>query len=138
MSRLGSFSCFAIDTYAELSVVRKVLQGRFSPSSRTLLIEKKEGGSNYYLIGIALLIFGYSVYELVVSEIDPRHQEESELRRNLLNIDSLDSLKQKLTKVIIVALIVTAFKQMLSLEVSRAIDLLPFCGGVLMLSFAPC
>jgi uncharacterized membrane protein YqhA len=93
------------------------------------------GGIDYYLIGIALLIFGYSVYELVVSEIDPRQQEESELRRNLLNIDSLDSLKQKLTKVIIVALIVTAFKQMLSLEVSRAIDLLPFCGGVLMLSF---
>ena len=29
----------------------------------------------------------------------------------------------------------TAFKQMLSLEVSHAIDLLPFCGGVLMLSF---
>ena len=44
MSLLGSLSCFAIDTYAELSVVRKVLQGRFSPSSRTLLIEKKEGG----------------------------------------------------------------------------------------------
>ena len=62
------------------------------------------GGIDYYLIGIALLIFGYSVYELVVSEIDPRQQEESELRRNLLNIDSLDSLKQKLTKVIIVAL----------------------------------
>ena len=72
MSRLGSFSCFAIDTYAELSVVSKVLQGRFSPSSRTLLIEKKEGGSNYYLIGIALLIFGYGIYELVVSDIDPR------------------------------------------------------------------
>ena len=41
MSRLGSFSCFAIDTYAELSVVRKVLQGRFTPSSSTLLIEKR-------------------------------------------------------------------------------------------------
>jgi uncharacterized membrane protein YqhA len=72
----------------------------------------------------------------VVSEIDPRHQEESELRRNLLNIDSLDSLKQKLTKVIIVALIVTAFKLMVSLEVSRVIDLLQFCGGVLMLAFS--
>ena len=51
----------------------------------------------------------------MVSDIDPRQQEKSELRRNLLNIDSLDSLKQKLTKVIIVALIVTAFKLMVSL-----------------------
>ena len=58
-----------------------------------------------------LLIFGYGIYELVVSDIDPRQQEQSELRRNLLNIDSLDSLKQKLTKVIVVALIVTAFKR---------------------------
>ena len=36
MSLLGSFSCFAIDTYTELSVVSKVLQGRFTPSSGTL------------------------------------------------------------------------------------------------------
>ena len=62
------------------------------------------GGINYSLIGIALLIFGYGIYELVVSDIDPRQKEKSELRRNLLNINSLDSLKQKLTKVIIVAL----------------------------------
>ena len=56
MSLLGSFSYFAIDTYTELSVVSKVLQGRFKPSSSTLLIGK--GGINYYLIVIALLIFG--------------------------------------------------------------------------------
>ena len=135
MSLLGGFSCFAIDTYAELSVVSKVLQGRFSPSSSTLIIEKR-GGSNYYLIGIALLIFGYSVYELVVSEIDPRQQEESELRRNLLNIDSLDSLKQKLTKVIIVALIVTAFKLMVSLEVHTVSNLLHFYKSVLLRAFS--
>ena len=72
----------------------------------------------------------------MVSDIDPRQQEKSELRRNLLNIDSLDSLKQKLTKVIILALIVTAFKLMVSLEVSSVSDLLQFCGGVLMLAFS--
>ena len=94
------------------------------------------GGIDYYLIGIALLIFGYGIYELVVSDIDPRQQEQSELRRNLLNIDSLDSLKQKLTKVIIVALIVTAFKLMVSMEVTSVSDLLQYCGGVLMLAFS--
>ena len=72
----------------------------------------------------------------MVSDIDPRQQEQSEVRRNLLNIDSLDSLKQKLTKVIIVALIVTAFKLMVSLEVSSVSDLLQYCAGVLMLAFS--
>ena len=136
MSLLGSISCFAIGTYAELSVLGKVLQGRFTHANSTLLIGKVVGGIDYYLIGIALLIFGYGIYELVVSDIDPRQQEKSELRRNLLNIDSLDSLKQKLTKVIIVALIVIAFKLMVSINVTTVVELLQFCGGVLMLAFS--
>mgnify|MGYP002843587764 CR=1 FL=1 len=72
----------------------------------------------------------------MVSDIDPRQQDKSELRRNLLNIDSLDSLKQKLTKVIIVALIVTAFKVMVSFEVGTITELLQYCAGVLMLAFS--
>ena len=136
MSLVGSISCFAIGTYAELSVLGKVLQGRFTHANSTLLIGKVVGGIDYYLIGIALLIFGYGIYELVVSDIDPRQQEKSELRRNLLNIDSLDSLKQKLTKVIIVALIVIAFKLMVSINVTTVGELLQFCGGVLMLAFS--
>ena len=136
MSLLGSLSCFAIGTYAELSVLRKVLQGHFTHTNSTLLIGKVVGGIDYYLIGIALLIFGYGIYELVVSDIDPRQQEQSELRRNLLNIDSLDSLKQKLTKVIVVALIVTAFKSMVGFQVTTSTELLMFCAGVLMLAFS--
>ena len=58
MSLLGSVSCFAIGTYAELSVLNKVLQGRFTHTNSTLLIGKVVGGIDYYLIGIALLIFG--------------------------------------------------------------------------------
>ena len=72
----------------------------------------------------------------MVSAIDLLQQEASELRQNLLNIDSLGSLKQKLTKLIIVGLIVSAFKLMVSLEVSSVSDLLQFCGGVLMLAFS--
>ena len=94
------------------------------------------GGIDYYLIGIALLIFGYGIYELVISDIDPRQQDPSEIRRNLLNIESLDGLKQKLTKVIVVALIVTAFKSMVGFQVSTSTELLMFCAGVLMLAFS--
>ena len=136
MSLLGSLSCFVIGTYAELSVLSRIFQGHFTHTNRNLLIGKVVGGIDYYLIGIALLIFGYGIYELVVSDIDPRQQDSSNLRRNLLNIDALDSLKQKLTKVIIVALIVTAFKLMVSFEVNTISELLQYCGGVLMLAFS--
>ena len=136
MSLLGSVSCFVIGTYAELSVLSQVIEGRFGHTSSNLLIGKVVGGIDYYLIGIALLIFGYGIYELVISDIDPRQQDPSTVRRNLLNIESLDGLKQKLTKVIVVALIVTAFKLMVSFTVTTVSELLMFCAGVLMLAFS--
>ena len=136
MSLLGSISCFVFGTYAELSVLNSILRGQFTSANSTLLIGKVVGGIDYYLIGIALLIFGYGIYELVISDIDPRQQDQSQGRHNLLNIDSLDALKQKLTKVIIVALIVTAFKVMVSFEVTSITELLQYCAGVLMLAFS--
>ena len=66
---------------------------------------------------MALLIFGYGVYELIISDIDPRLQDLTDDRRNILSINSLESLNQKLINVIIVALIVTAFKLMISFKV---------------------
>ena len=115
-------------------MLSRVFQGHFTHTNSTLLIGKVVGGICYYLIGIALLIFGYGIYELVISDIDPRQQEASDVRRNLLNIESLDGLKQKLTKVIVVALIVTAFKSMVGFKVTTSTELLMFCTGVLMLA----
>ena len=54
----------------------------------------------------------------------------------LLNIDSLNSLKQKLTKLIIMALIVTESKLMVSLEVNTVSNLLQFYESVLMRAFS--
>ena len=136
MSLIGSVSCFVLGTYEELTVLAKVVQGQFTYANSTLLIGKVVGGIDFYLIGIALLIFGYGIYELIISDIDVRQKDNSQERRNLLNIESLDGLKQKLTKVIIVALIVTAFKLMVSFEVTSITELLQYCAGVLMLAFS--
>ena len=88
------------------------------------------------MIGIALLIFGYGVYELIISDIDPRLQDLTDDRRNILSINSLESLKQKLTNVILVALIITAFKLMISFEVDSIFEALQHCRCVPMLSFS--
>ena len=136
MSLVGSVSCFVIGTYAEISVVSRVFQGHFTHTNSTLLIGKVVGGIDYYLIGIALLVVDHCIYELVISDIDPLQQEASDVRRNLLNIESLDGLKQKLTKVIMMALIVTAFKSMVGFKVTISTELLMFCAGVLMRAFS--
>ena len=66
MRLFGSVSSFVIGTYAEISVLSLVFEGHFSHTNSTLLIGKVVGGNDYYLICIALLIFGYSIYELVL------------------------------------------------------------------------
>ena len=136
MSLLGSVSCFILGTQEEIHALHKLFNGYLNSEKNILLLGKVVGGIDYYVIGIALLIFGYGVYELIISDIDPRLQDLSQERRNILSITSLESLKQKLTNVIIVALIVTAFKLMISFQVQSISELLQFCGCVLMLAFS--
>ena len=136
MSLLGSVSCFILGTQEEIHALHKLFNGYLNSEKSILLLGKVVGGIDYYVIGIALLIFGYGVYELIISDIDPRLQDLSQERRNILSITSLEGLKQKLTNVIIVALIVTAFKLMISFQVESISELLQFCGCVLMLAFS--
>ena len=136
MSLLGSIRCFILGTQEELSALHKLFNGLFDSDKSILLLGKVVGGIDYYVIGIALLIFGYGVYELIISDIDPRLQDLTDDRRNILSINSLESLKQKLTNVIIIALIVTAFKLMISFEVDSIFEVLQYSGCVLMVSFS--
>lgn len=94
-----------------------------------------------YLIGIALLIFGYGVYELLISDIEaarpaPGEESSGSDGSGLLDIRSLDALKEKLVKVIVVALIVAAFKAMLIFPIDNTTNLLVFSGSVLLLALS--
>ena len=66
-----------IGTYAEINVLSLIFRGHFTHTNSTLLIGKVVGGIDDYLIGIALLIFGHGIDEVVISDIDPRPQEAS-------------------------------------------------------------
>ncbi|MCX5948552.1 MAG: YqhA family protein [Cyanobacteria bacterium] len=92
-------------------------------------------GIDLYLIGIAMLIFGYGVYELLISPIDAARNEEK-AGEGLLDIRDLDQLKEKLVKVLVVALIVSAFKPMLSLPIVDSPSLAFFCLSVLLLAIS--
>jgi uncharacterized membrane protein YqhA len=89
------------------------------------------GGVDYYLIGIVLLIFSFGIYELFISKIDIRFQQEE---INILQSESLEELKGKLVQVIVVALIVSLFKKMLGLDVKEAIDLAYIALSILLIS----
>ena len=61
-----------------------------------------------FLIGIVLLIFGFGVYELFISEINFAKDKFAD---STLKINSLDQLKNKIIKVIIIVLIVKFFEK---------------------------
>jgi uncharacterized membrane protein YqhA len=92
-------------------------------------------GIDLYLIGIALLIFGYGVYELLISPIEAA-RERDQGGGGLLDIRNLDQLKEKLVKVLVVALIVAAFKAMLTLPIKDGQSLAFFSLSVLLLALS--
>ena len=99
-------------------------------------IAQMVSGVDYFVIGIALLIFGCGIFELVISDFDPRIEGGAEQQTNNLSVNSLQSLKNNLSKVIVVGLIVTAFKKTIGFEVNNDTDLLRLCVSVAMLALS--
>ena len=99
-------------------------------------IAQMVGGVDYFMIGIALLIFGYGIYELVISDLDPRLGGGEEQHTNILSVNSLQSLNSNLSNAIVVGLIVAAFKKTIGFEVNNATDPLAPCGSVALLALS--
>ena len=138
LSLLGSVGCFIVGAGEILSAFSELLTESAQKSDLfEYCIARIVGGVDYFVIGIALLIFGYGIYELVISDLDPRHDGgKQEQHRNLLSVGSLESLKHNLTNVIVVALIVSAFKKMIGFPIATNTDLLVLCGCVVMLALS--
>ena len=81
-----------------------------SITSSNELLFKIISAIDLFLIGIVLLIFGFGIYELFVSEIDFAN---SKFNESTLKIRDLDQLKNKIIKVIIIVLIVKFFEKVL-------------------------
>lgn len=90
------------------------------------------GAIDLYLIAIVLLIFSLGVYELFISKIDQAEKSSS----NILQIHSLDQLKDKIAKVIIMVLVVNFFQRVLHTDYNGAIEMLYFAGSILLLALA--
>ncbi len=91
------------------------------------------GAVDLYLIAVVMLIFSFGLYELFISELDPAKTSKGS---RILEVHSLDELKDKLAKVIIMVLIVNFFKKVLHTEFNGALEMLYFAVSIFMLAFA--
>ncbi|WP_455204518.1 YqhA family protein [Kaarinaea lacus] len=87
-----------------------------------------------YLLGTVLLIFALGLYELFISRIDIA--EQSETASNVLIIHSLDDLKTRLAKVILMILIVRFFESAIGLKFDSPMNLLYLAGGIALIGLA--
>jgi len=83
------------------------------------------GAVDLYLIGVVMLLFSFGLYELFISDIDAAKSEEGK-ENKILAIDSLDQLKDKISKVIVMVLVVGFFQKVGHTEYNGAIEMLYF------------
>lgn len=108
------------------------VEGRIELRTTTVthVVEVVDG----YLLATFLLIFALGLYELFVSKIDLA--EKAENSSQVLLINSLDDLKGRLAKVVLMILVVRYFEYALGMSFHTPLELLQFAGGIALLGGA--
>ena len=87
------------------------------------------GAVDLYLIGVVMLLFSFGLYELFISEIDVAKDIDGEDNK-ILAIHSLDQLKDKISKVIVMVLVVGFFQKVGHTQYNGALDMLYFALSI--------
>ncbi len=134
-SMLGGISLFIVASMDIWEVVKNVANVYINHLHPEDFHEEVVGGLigaiDLYLMAIVMFIFGFGLYELFISDIDIAKQSASS---RILEIHSLDELKDKLAKVIVMVLIVSFFQRVLHTEYNGALEMLYFSVSILGLS----
>jgi uncharacterized membrane protein YqhA len=110
------------------------VHGEQRTALRSLVVAQVVEVVDGYLLAAIMLIFSLGLYELFVSRIDVA--EGSEFASRLLLIRSLDDLKDRLAKVVLLILVVKFFEYALQLHFQTSLDLLYLAVGILLVSGA--
>lgn len=101
-------------------------------SVHAFVVSEIIGAVDLYLIAIVMLIFSFGIYELFISEI--KVQSRSLKTPSILTISSLDELKDKLAKVIVMVLVVSYFQRVLYVKYNGALEMMYFALSIAALS----
>jgi uncharacterized membrane protein YqhA len=87
-----------------------------------------------YLLGAFMFIFGFGMYELFLADIQEARSSPASGR--ILHIKSLEDLKTRLGKVILIILIVEVFKDAYDIKAHSALDLLYIAAAIALIGLA--
>ncbi len=137
-SMIGGIALFIVASVDVWHVAGMVFENYFGHAEHVVdfhekIVAELIGAIDLYLIAIVLFIFGFGLYELFISKIDVAERSAAS---KILEIHSLDELKDKLAKVIIMVLIVGFFKRAMHTTYGGAMEMLALAGAILALALA--
>jgi uncharacterized membrane protein YqhA len=131
----GLLSTLAFFVLGSVEIVEGLLHpalgGHGEPMEITTVMAQIIGGVDNYLIGVVLLIFSFGIYELFVSPLDIR-QHHADVQ--ILRIETLGQLKGKILQVIVMALVVSFFKKVITITVATITDALYLAIAILLVA----
>jgi uncharacterized membrane protein YqhA len=135
---LGMFYVATLDVFQVGYEIVKLTGTPFGSYERNLvrakvishLVESVDG----YLLASTMLIFGLGLYELFIRELAPA--ENSEQAGNVLVIHSLDDLKDRLAKMLLLMLAIKYFATAIEMDFKTPLDMLYLAGGILLIGAA--
>ena len=135
---IGSISLFLTATYDMIYLAGDVLHAvrtmNFPESLHSDLVSQIIGSVDLYLIAIVLLIFSFGLYELFISDMGSSSGKKKIELPSILSISSLDELKDKLAKVIVMVLVVSFFQHVIYIKYTGGLDMLYFALSIAALS----
>ena len=134
---LGAVILFAVASVDIFETAKFVLTTYISHAHPQNFHEDVVGGIigavDLYLIGVVMLLFAFGLYELFISDIDAAKDESGEDNK-ILAIHSLDQLKDKISKVIVMVLVVGFFQKVGHTQYNGALDMLYFALSITAVS----
>ncbi len=132
---IGAILLFIVasaDIYKVLIMTYKYFFAGYHPENfHADIISDIIGAIDLYLIGIVLYIFSFGIYELFISDIE---EIKKGGETKVLHITSLDQLKDKIAKVIMMVLVVNFFQRVLHTSYDGALEMLYFAGSIMGLA----
>ena len=124
---VGAIALFVVASFDVYNVAKEVIDvyiNHHHPKNfHEMVVGEIIGAVDLYLIGVVMLLFSFGLYELFISDIDAA-REDGAREAKILSIHSLDQLKDKISKVIVMVLVVSFFKKVGLAEYKEPIELL--------------
>jgi len=136
---LGAFYMATVDVVLLLGNLLPYASPTLESSAREALREATVTGIvkavDGYLIAAIVLIFALGLYELFINKLDAIRDAARAVPR-LVQVASLDDLKDRIAKLILLVLIIEFFQYALKLKYTSPLDLLYLAIGVLFIGGA--